>query len=122
MPKRAAHIGNFLGDYRITDELVSRATYRIFLGETISSPQQYVAIKWLHNIHLDAQQEESFLQETHFLQQLRHPHILSLITARCDKGVPYIVTAYAPDGSLDKTMQYQAHLPWDIEQALSIIF
>lgn len=122
MPEHIAHSGKFLGNYRITDELLSNPTRRIFLGETLSSPRQYVAIKWLHTVHLDAQQEESFLQEAQFLQQFQHPHILPLIAAGCDKGVPHMVTAYAPDGSLDKTMQYQARLPWNLEQALQIIF
>jgi serine/threonine protein kinase len=121
MTKRVAHIGKFLGEYRITDELQTSTASRIFLAESHSLPQHIVAIKSLPHIHLDAQHEESFLQETRFLQQLRHPHILSLITAGIDKGVPYIVSEYAPNGSLDKTMQYQARLPWDVDQALLII-
>jgi serine/threonine protein kinase len=31
------------------------------------------------------------------------------------------VSEYAPNGSLDKTMQHQARLPWDVDQALLII-
>ena len=121
MTKRNAPARKFLGDYRITDEVASSATSRIFLGETISSPRQSVAIKWLYTTHLDSQQEEGFRQETRLLQQLRHPSILPLITARSDKGVPYLVTLYAPNGSLDKSMHYQAHLPWPQERALMII-
>ncbi len=121
MTKRVAHIGKFLGEYRITDELQTTTASRIFLAESHSLPQYIVAIKSLPNIHLDTQQEDSFLQETRFLQQLRHPHILSLLSAGIEKGVPYIVSEYAPNGSLDKTMQHQAHLPWDVDQALLII-
>src|SRR5689334_11021432 len=121
MTKRVAHIGKFLGEYRITDELQTSTASRIFLAESHALPQHIVAIKSLPNIHLDAHQEESFLQETRFLQQLQHTHILSLITAGIDKGAPYIVSEYAANGSLDKTMQYQARLPWDVDQALSII-
>src|SRR6266700_3710666 len=85
MTKRNAPARKFLGDYRITDEVASSATSRIFLGETISSPRQSVAIKWSYTTHLDSQQEEGFRQETRLLQQLRHPSILPLITARSDK-------------------------------------
>ncbi len=60
MTKRNAPARKFLGDYRITDEVASSATSRIFLGETISSPRQSVAIKWLYTTHLDSQQEEGF--------------------------------------------------------------
>jgi serine/threonine protein kinase len=121
MTKRVAHIGKFWGEYRITDELQTSTASRIFLAESHILPQHIVAIKSLPNIHLDAHQEESFLQETRFLQRLQHPHILSLITAGIDKGAPYTVSEYAENGSLDKTMQHQVRLPWDVDQALSII-
>src|SRR5579884_2117140 len=121
MPKRSTPAHRFPGDYHIIDEVASSATSRIFLAETISSPGQFVAIKWLYTTHLDPQQEEELHQEFHLLQQLHHPSILSLITAGCDKGTPYLVMAYAPNSSLDKSMQYQAHLPWTQQKALSII-
>lgn len=121
MPKRFAPARKFPGDYHIIDEVASSATSRIFLAETISSPQQLVAIKLLYTTHLDSQQEEAFRQEIHLFQQLHHPSILSFITAECDKGVPYIVMAYAPNSSLDKSMHHQAHLPWPQKRALTII-
>jgi serine/threonine protein kinase len=122
MTKRTAPARKFPGDYRIIDEVASSATSRIFLGETISLPHQPVVIKYFYTTHLNAQQEDDFRQETHFLQQLRHPSILKLIEAETDKGgVPYMVMDYAPNSSLDKSMHYQAHLPWPQKKAQSII-
>ncbi len=58
------------------------------------------AIKMLHS-SLDYQAEcESFLQEVSPLKYLSHPHILPIFEAGIYVKSPYLVTEYAPNGTL----------------------
>ncbi|HZO75126.1 MAG TPA: serine/threonine-protein kinase [Ktedonobacteraceae bacterium] len=101
MEKRHHYSGKTLGNYHLMDELAGGAFGKLFLASSSSSPEQNAVVKFLHSTSISTQQEqEQFLQEAHALQQLRHPHILPILDVGIDENIPYIVTEYAPHGSL----------------------
>ncbi|HZR40901.1 MAG TPA: protein kinase [Ktedonobacteraceae bacterium] len=115
----------YLGDYRLTIELISKASSRIFLGENTSSAdtsQQPVVIKWLHTTHLKTQQEkDTFFQEIYHLRWLLHPHILPIISAGVHDDNPYIVMEYAPQRSLYDRFQTTPSKPLPQDEAFTIL-
>ncbi len=94
------------GSYRIIAELDSGSFGGVFLGKhIIFEDEPIVAIKLLH-AHLRSQEEcTQFIQEAQVLKKLKHPHILRIIDAGIQEGMPYLVTEYAPGGSLQNRLQ-----------------
>ena len=76
----------------------------------------------MHNAPLHEHEEKNlFLQESRMLEVLHHPYILPIIDAGINEGLPYIVTEYAPHGSLRQLLQAHAHQPLTQEKALTIL-
>ena len=101
MEKQHQYSGKMLGDYQLMDELASSASGKLFLASSSSFLEHKVVVKLLLATPIHTQQEqEQFLQEARFFQQLRHPHILPILDVGIDETIPYLVTAYAPHGSL----------------------
>ena len=81
-----------------------------------------VAVKILHTFdQTNDDNHEHFLQEIRILRLLNHPCILSIIDAGFHEGAPYIVTEYAPNGSLRDKLDQLAPQGLELIEALAII-
>ena len=111
-----------IGNYRIISELGQGACGRVYLAQHTVLEKRIAALKLMHNVPLHEHQEKTlFLQESHMLEVLCHPYILPIIDAGIDEGLPYIVTEYAPNGSLRQLLHQHTHQPLSQEKALSIL-
>jgi serine/threonine protein kinase len=122
MLRSSGNVGKYIGGYHITLELASSLSSRVFLGESVSPDRHNAAIKRLYAILIASKQEqESFLNEARLLKQLDHPHILPLLSVDIIKGTPYVVSEYAPNGSLYERLQRLAPDPLTQHDALTIL-
>jgi len=115
-------IGKQIGSYRVIKALPSGGSGSVYQGQHLVFPERpMVAIKVLH-AHLASKQEyERFLQEARFLEKLRHPHILPIIDASMQDGLPYLIAEYASQGSLKERLELQAPKPLPVEEAITIL-
>ncbi len=117
-----AQLQNLIGKYRIVEELSSGSFGRVYRAEDTSRKNAPVAIKLLHAAHVKSSQERNgFLQEARFLTLLRHPHILQVLDVGIEQDFPYLVTEFAPNGSLLARLQQQAPRPLPLADALHIL-
>jgi serine/threonine protein kinase len=122
MLKNDSYAGKYIGGYHISLELAASASSRIFLGESVSPDRHSAAIKRIYSISLLSRQDkENFLHEANALKQLKHPYILPILSASILKGTPYIVSVYAPNGSLHDRLQRWAPEPMAQDEAISIL-
>ncbi|GLV60007.1 hypothetical protein KDH_68300 [Dictyobacter sp. S3.2.2.5] len=112
------HIGQKIGDYRIVDEIARGVYAYVYKAVHSFLSQRPVALKILHTTFVDPGAEQDILhQEAQILEQLRHPHILSMIDFGTHEGAPYIVKEYAPGGSLRDHLRH----PLPLSQALALL-
>jgi serine/threonine protein kinase len=122
MLKNDSYAGKYIGGYHISLELAASASSRIFLGESVSPDRHSAAIKRIYAVSLISRQDkESFLNEVNALKQLKHPHILPILSASILKGTPYIVSSYAPNGSLHDRLQRLAPEPMNQDEAITVL-
>jgi serine/threonine protein kinase len=117
--------GETIEGYHVATELGFSSACRSFLGEKISptAPHERVVIKlWSAAKKQTHKESESLLQELARLQQLKHPHLLPILSVSLYKDVPYSLTEYVASGSLDDLLQRKSPgQPLQEEQALSLI-
>ncbi len=122
------YIGKVIGNYRIVQIVSSGAFGSVYLAEHTILTGRIVAIKLLHSALAGSQNAEldRFLQEARLLEKLRHPYILATLDAGVyeispDGSIPYIMTEYAPNGSLRDRIrrQYPDLLP--LSEVLTIL-
>ena len=91
-------VGEQLGSYRLTRWL-GRGTFAdVYLGEHIYLKTQS-AIKILH-VHLPKKVLKDFLNEACIIARLDHPNIVRILDYGVENETPFLVMAYAPNGSL----------------------
>ncbi len=103
-------------------EIGAGPTGHVWLGKRFgeAGEEQTPAIKVFQPSSGAVQQhKESFLREMHTLKQLHHPHILPILDAGVERGIPYIITPYASGGSLRDRMQPAR--PLQLAEALRIL-
>jgi serine/threonine protein kinase len=116
-------VGTCLGNYYITAKLGQGTDGKVYQGRHLFLPGRVVAIKVLHNSSLNSQEErERFRRETFVLNVLKHPSILPLLDAGVFEGIPYLVTEYAPGGSLKDRLGKQHDHPLTPEDICSILW
>jgi serine/threonine protein kinase len=96
-----SYIGQRIKGYTLLRKLGGGGSAHVYLAR--DSNNDYVAIKLLDTKHLHSSlvYRQNFFQESHILQKLRHhPYILSILDDGEYEGKPYIVTEYAPGGTL----------------------
>ncbi|MGZ6368963.1 MAG: serine/threonine protein kinase, partial [Ktedonobacteraceae bacterium] len=104
-----ASIQNTIGNYQLLEELASGSFGRVYRGAHAILTNRIIAIKLMHGVHLHSQKErDSFIQEALLLERLKHPHILPIVDVGFHEGFPYMVTEYAPNGSLRDRLRRQS--------------
>lgn len=89
----------YIGDYHLLRLLGQGNNSEVYLGE---HPQfnQPVAVKLLH-AHANEREVQRFLTQSAIWSKLEHPHIIHVYDfGLTDSGTPYLVTSYAPRGTL----------------------
>ena len=105
-------VGTLLsGRYRLDAQVGAggmSTVYRAF--DTVLERQ--VAIKLMHReIAQDSDQLERFRREARAVAQLNHPHIVGVIDASEDDGMPYIVLEYVEGETLKDRIRRHGRLP-----------
>ncbi len=94
----ADYTGQRFGNYRLIS-LLGRGGYaQVYLGEQIFLKTQ-AAVKVM-NAPLEDEKVEQFRAEAGIIARLDHPHIVRLLDYGVEKNIPYLVMAYAPNGTL----------------------
>jgi serine/threonine protein kinase len=121
MERSNEHIGKYYGNYLVVDEIMSGAFGCVYLAQH-EFLRRAVAIKFLHENRLHLQSEwDQFFLEAEFLEQLRHPHILTIYDFGTDGTYPYIISEYAAGGSLCDMLQRRHHDSVPLEEAITIL-
>ncbi len=116
------YIGKTVGNYRILAELGSGSFGVVYRCEHVFLQNRIGAIKLMHASHLDSQEErDNFIREARLLEMLRHPHILPILDVGVHDGFPYLVTEYAPLGSLRDRQQRIDPRLLPMEESLKIL-
>lgn len=111
-----------IDNYRVLSQLTSGSSRRVYLVEHAAFPNRTLALKLMQNAPFTTQeQREQFLREAQTFKILQHPHILPVIDAGIHDNLPYIVSAYAAQGSLRRYLQRQGGKPLPTEEALTIL-
>lgn len=85
------------GNYRLVRLLGQGGFASVYLGQHMRIPAQQVAIKILRLFDVNTEQ---FQREAETTASLEHPHIVRLFDFDLREGTPFLVMAYAPNGSL----------------------
>src|SRR6266702_3837105 len=104
----SAFIGKLIGSYRLVAVMSSSPFHHVYRGEQPFHTGYPVVIKLWHTLHLSPQKQLHFLQEARLLNMLKHPHLLPLLEMGIHEDMPYLITAYAPKGSLRDRIQRQS--------------
>src|SRR5258708_27027702 len=122
MHSESIYIGRQIGNYRIIKKIGDGPFSTVYQGENYRLQKGIIsAIKILHTTISPQQNRDVFLRETRLLRQLKHRHILPIFDIAIDLDVAYLVTEYAPLGSLKERLQLQESRPIPIKEAITII-
>jgi serine/threonine protein kinase len=115
-------IGKQIGNYRLLAEINSGSFGSVYQGKhTIFEDDPMVAIKLLHTALRSTQEHTEFIKEAQVLRKLQHPHILRILDAGIQDGVPYLVTEYAAGGSLRDRLNTSNGKPFSLDEARGIL-
>ena len=92
------HTAQQLGNYRLIRQLGSGGFADVYLGEHLYL-KTLAAIKVLR-ASLSAQEKQQFLHEAQIIAQLKHMHIVRVLDFGTEGTTPFLVTDYAPKGTL----------------------
>jgi serine/threonine protein kinase len=116
-------IGETVGNYRLVELLGIGAFSSVYRAEHTMRKRHPVAIKFLSQIDTDnsSQERDTFFKEAQILNELRHRSILPILNTGLYNKIPYIITPYAPNGTLRDYLKHQQGQPVTLEEALRII-
>lgn len=107
----ADRIGQQFGDYRLIQLKGSGSFGDVYLGEHIHDKTQ-AAVKVLKTQLTSPNEIREFTNEARSLFRLQHPHIVKLLDFGIGSGdVPFLVTEYAPHGTLRQLHPKGTQLP-----------
>jgi serine/threonine protein kinase len=105
----ADRVGQQFGNYHLMRLLGQGSFAEVYLGEHVYLKTQ-AAIKVLQT-QLANDEMESFLTGARAIALLRHPHIVRVLEFGVEAGTPFLVTSYAPNGSLRQQYPKGTQLP-----------
>jgi predicted ATPase/DNA-binding CsgD family transcriptional regulator len=105
----ADHVGQQLGNYRLTRLLGHGGFAEVYLGEHLHLGTQ-AAIKVL-NVQLADDELMRFRDEARIIARLQHPHIVRVLDFGIDGTLPFFVMDYAPNGTLRQHYRGNTPLP-----------
>lgn len=91
--------GEQFGDYRLVRLLGEGGFAEVYEADHMHLPGVKAAIKLLKG-SFTSQQVEALRREALMVSKLDHPHIVPLRTFSVERGLPYLVMAYAQGGTL----------------------
>jgi len=110
-------IGKQIKNYTLLSKLGSGGAACVYLAQNCS--HDFVAIKLLASVHQTPQMRQLFLQEAQILQELKHNcNILPFLEYDEFEEIPYIVTEYAPGGTLRERISNASLVTIDEVQAI----
>ncbi len=118
-----SYVGKRIDTYQIEREIGGGGLGRVYLAHDIHL-ERAVAIKIFYS-HLSSAQKEGLLfsqnQLTETIRHFRHAYILPVIDIGSHKGTQYIVTEYAPNGSLRDRIPHKHTNTLSLQEAINII-
>ncbi|GHO57973.1 serine/threonine protein kinase [Ktedonobacter robiniae] len=90
--------------YRLVTQLAKKTKSSLYLARPITAPTEKVTIKIFDSLDSGIDQE-FFYNEVDQLIQLRHPFLNSLLDGGIEQGRPYLISRYAPNGSLRQRLK-----------------
>ncbi len=106
---KSDHVGEQFGNYRL-ERLLGRGGFAdVYLGDHIYLHTK-AAIKILQT-RLTDEDNEKFLQEARTIANLVHPHIIKVLDFGLQEDTPFLVMAYAPNGTLRSQYRRGVMLP-----------
>lgn len=121
---RSDFIGQRIGGaYEIVAALGSGSSCDVYQAKHVILDENTIVALKLLRTHLDSQEaQDGFKKEAQLLHQLNHPSILPLLAAGFHTDDrPYIVTEYAPQGTLFDRLKQRQRQPFPLEEALTIL-
>ena len=117
-------INKRVADYYLVEKIGRGGFGNVYKGQHVRLENRFVAVKMFMGVIDSDAQRDLFFQEAKLLDQIRHPHIIPVldygILDTSDTKLPYIITEFAPGGSLlDRLQQIDARLP--LKQVFSIL-
>jgi eukaryotic-like serine/threonine-protein kinase len=103
-------IGKQFNRYCLISRLGQGSFAQVYLAEHVYL-KTLVAVKILR-ILLSDEEIEVFLNEVRTIARLQHPHIVPICDCEIEERSPFLVTAYAPHGSLGHQYKWPC-LPMD---------
>lgn len=105
------HLGEQFGDYRLTRKLGGGNFGDVYLGEHIKENTP-AAIKVLQARLTHSEDLKDFINEVRTLFRVQHPNIVPLLDFGIERDIPFLIMAYAPNGTLRQPKGTQ--LPLDM--------
>lgn len=124
MQDEHTYIGSCFGNYRVMAEIACGAFGCVYKARHLYLPR-VAAVKLLHEARLQSIVERRrFVREAQFLELLKHPYILPIYEFGIDSyfgQLPYLVTEYASNGSLQDMLNRHPNHRLPVSEAISIL-
>src|SRR5438874_13282087 len=101
--------GHQLGNYRLVRHLGRGGFAEVYLGEHLYLKSE-AALKVVRTSAKDEEMER-FLKEAQTLVSLRHPNIVRVLEFGVEGDTPFLVTDYAPGGTVRYSYPMGCRLP-----------
>ena len=105
----ASRVGHQFGNYRLIRLLGQGGFADVYLGEHLYL-KTHAALKVLR-LQLTNNALEDFLHEARTIARLEHPHIVRVLECGVERGTPFLVMNYAPNGTLRQHYARGSRLP-----------
>ena len=102
--------------YQLVTQLARKTKSSLYLAHPVTKPSEKVVIKIFDPLDAGVRQEY-FYNEVDHLTQLRHPFLISLLDGGIEQDRPYLISSYAPNGSLRQRLK--SIRPLSLEAAIS---
>lgn len=107
--------------YFLTECIKQNEDGTVYIGQTGEKTAAELVIKIFNTQLILLRDRQRFLQEANVLASLRHPALLPLLDVGIDKGKPYLIREYAPEGSLITQLLQQDELAFSLPTIMAIL-